>query len=154
MLQDADSNGKHVMSSTKLMQSQQTPCTSPSPLNGWVSATVMESQTGCLQIAKMLQKVNSYYLHCFHIKTHLANGEMLWKWAIKWKLKFPHSLKCENMINSLQRLKPAFLLCLYPFFTCCCQIISGTFLGIVSVWKKWLQIRLDLKPGSLNQCFL
>lgn len=57
MLQDADSNAEHVMSSTKLMQSQQTPCSSPSLLNGWVSAIVMESHTVCLQVPKTLHKV-------------------------------------------------------------------------------------------------
>lgn len=31
MLQDADSNAKHVMSSTQLMQSQQTPLQFPFP---------------------------------------------------------------------------------------------------------------------------
>lgn len=56
MLQDADSNAKHVMSSTELMQSQQTPCTSPSLLNGWVSATVMESQ----QKLQKVKAINRY----------------------------------------------------------------------------------------------
>lgn len=55
MLQDADSNVKHVMSSTKLMQSQQIPCSSPSLLNGWACATVMGSHTVCLQVTKMIQ---------------------------------------------------------------------------------------------------
>lgn len=50
MLQDADSNAKHVMSSTKLMQSQQTPCSSPSPLSGWVSAIGMKSHTVHIQV--------------------------------------------------------------------------------------------------------
>lgn len=39
MLQDADSNAEHVMSSTKLMQSQQTPCSSPSLLGSRLPAT-------------------------------------------------------------------------------------------------------------------
>lgn len=50
MLQDADSNVKHVMSSTKLMQSQQTPCSSPSLLSGSVIIIVMDSHAGCLQV--------------------------------------------------------------------------------------------------------
>lgn len=62
MLQDADSNAKHVMSSTKLMQSQQTPCSSPSLLNGWVIAIVMESRTTCLQLTKMLHNVKGEQL--------------------------------------------------------------------------------------------
>lgn len=41
MLQNADSNAQHVISSTKLMQSQQTPCSSPSLLSGWVSVIGM-----------------------------------------------------------------------------------------------------------------
>lgn len=45
MLQDADGNAKHVMSGTELMQSQQTPCSSPSLLHGWVRATAAQSQT-------------------------------------------------------------------------------------------------------------
>lgn len=56
MLQDADSNAKHVMSSTKLMQSQQTPRSSPSLINAWVTAIVMKSHTRCLPMSSINQK--------------------------------------------------------------------------------------------------
>lgn len=64
MLQDADSNAKHVMSSTKLMQSQQTPCSSPSPLNGWVSAAGMKSHTARIQVTNKA-------MHTLYIFTYI-----------------------------------------------------------------------------------
>lgn len=72
MLQDADSNAKHVMSSTKLMQSQQTPCSSPSPLNGWVSAAGMKSHTARIQVTN---KAMPHTVH-LHIHTHPAKSQV------------------------------------------------------------------------------
>lgn len=83
MLQYADSNAEHVMSSTKLMQSQQTPCSSPSPLHGSVRATGMKSHPVHFQVTSKTSRVAASHMRQCYKRNSLSWQESRGLGALK-----------------------------------------------------------------------